>query len=111
MDDLLNNLIIELRRGTLVLIVLAFLSKDQYGYQILEKLKSEDVQVEASTLYPLLRRLEIQGLLESRWDTTESHPRKFYRLSEKGKDTLKLLKNEWQEINKEVKKVIGDKHE
>jgi DNA-binding PadR family transcriptional regulator len=111
MNDLLNSLVVELRRGTLILIVLAFLSKDQYGYQILEKLKAKDVKVEANTLYPLLRRLESQGLLESRWDTNESHPRKFYSLTEKGKDTLKLLKNEWQEINKEVKKVIGDKHE
>jgi PadR family transcriptional regulator PadR len=109
MNDLINGLIIELRRGTLVLVVLSFLIKEQYGYLILEKLKQKGVKVEANTLYPLLRRLEAQGLLESHWDTTESRPRKFYKLSEKGKEVFALLKAEWLEINKEVKKVLGDK--
>ena len=109
MNDLISGLIIELRRGTLVLVVLSFLSKEQYGYLILEILKQKGVKVEANTLYPLLRRLEVQGLLESHWDTAESRPRKFYKLSEKGKEVLKILKAEWLEINKEVKKVLGEK--
>ena len=99
---ILQNLSVELRRGTMVLIVLQELSNQQYGYSLLESLEAKGAKVEAGTLYPLLRRLESQGLLTSQWDTSEARPRKYYVLSESGKKILLALKNEWQLINQEV---------
>lgn len=98
---------IELRRGTQILIVLSQLSEKEYGYSLLEKLIAKNVNIEAGTLYPLLRRLESQGLLISEWDTTESRPRKYYMISELGEQVLKDLKNEWKEINNEVINIVG----
>lgn len=103
MENIVNNLIIELRRGTQLLFVLDALKNPQYGYSLLSELTSKGLQIEAGTLYPLLRRLEEQKLLVSNWDTTESRPRKFYELSENGLDVLKTLKNEWLKLNEEMK--------
>lgn len=101
-DQVLDNLIIELRRGTQMLFVLDALEHKQYGYSLLSELEAKKVAIEAGTLYPLLRRLDEQGLLDSEWDTTESRPRKYYVLSEKGKDTLSELKKEWVKLTKEL---------
>lgn len=101
-DQVLDNLINELRRGTQMLFVLDALEHKQYGYSLLSELESKKVAIEAGTLYPLLRRLDEQGLLDSEWDTTESRPRKYYVLSDKGKDTLSELKKEWVKLTKEL---------
>lgn len=98
---------IELRRGTQILIVLNELSEKEYGYSLLEKLVRKKVNIEAGTLYPLLRRLESQGMLESEWDTSDSRPRKYYIISEKGKKTLEELTKEWKVINKEIADILG----
>lgn len=74
----------ELRRGTIVLASLQLLRTPGYGYGLLEKLASAGFPTDANTLYPLLRRLEKQGFLESEWNTEEARPRKFYRTSEAG---------------------------
>jgi PadR family transcriptional regulator, regulatory protein PadR len=101
-QSILNNLIVELRRGTQILAVLSSLSKTQYGYSLLQTLESKNILIEAGTLYPLLRRLESQGLLRSQWDTTESRPRKYYQLSNDGMELFTTLKEEWKNIQAEI---------
>ena len=93
-DELINTLIIELKRGTLVLSVLSQLNNPEYGYSLVQKLEEKNTPIEAGTLYPLLRRLEKQKLLISQWDTSESRPRKFYVLSDMGKQVYITLKQE-----------------
>ena len=105
MEKIKENLIIELRRGTLVMMVLSICQKEEYGYVIVERLSKLGINVEASTLYPLLRRLESQKLLNSHWDTSESRPRKYYQLSDEGQVILKALKEEWQLMQQEIKKI------
>src|SRR5690606_36005948 len=80
-NEHLDKLMQELKRGTLTIGVLSQLHKPQYGYSLVALLEEKNFQVEAGTLYPLLRRLEKQGLLESKWDTNETRPRKYYMLS------------------------------
>lgn len=98
----LENLRLELRRGTLVLGVLSQLKEPQYGYSLIETLTGKGIQAEAGTLYPLLRRLESQHLLESVWETGGSKPRKYYVLTTQGKRMLDLLAIEWQELTKQM---------
>ena len=105
MDKITENLIVELRRGTLVMMVLTICQKEEYGYEIVERLSKLGIQVEASTLYPLLRRLETQSLLKSHWDTSEARPRKYYQLSEAGLTVLKALNEEWMRMQEEIKKI------
>ncbi len=108
MDQIIvQNLKNELRRGTQILSVLSLLDKNQYGYSLLQDLETKNVNIEAGTLYPLLRRLETQGILVSEWDTSESRPRKYYMLSLEGKAVFEDLKNEWQVIAKEMKDILG----
>lgn len=102
MEKILSNLTIELRRGTQILFVLDALKKKQYGYSLLAELESKHVAIEAGTLYPLLRRLDDQGLLESEWDTKESRPRKYYMLNENGAYILKALKEQWLSLTDEL---------
>ncbi|GAB3049752.1 PadR family transcriptional regulator [Virgibacillus ainsalahensis] len=94
----IDKLMQELRRGTITIGALSQLHEPQYGYSLVTTLKEKGVQVEPGTLYPLLRRLEKQGLLESKWNTNESRPRKYYLLSDTGKEVLDLLHDEWQSI-------------
>lgn len=109
MEKLLSSLIIELRRGTLTLAVLSQLRTPQYGYSLVQLLEKSSVSIEQSTLYPLLRRLEKQELVESSWDTTESRPRKYYVLSEYGIEILEQLKAEWEKSTKELQDLLkGD---
>lgn len=108
MDELIDSLIIELKRGTLVLSVLSQLHSAEYGYSLVQKLEEKNVPIEAGTLYPLLRRLEKQKLLISEWDTSESRPRKFYILSEEGKEVYARLKNEWKFISKQLEILLKE---
>lgn len=89
----------ELRRGTVVLACLLALREPGYGYGLLDALAAAGVPVEANTLYPLLRRLESQGLLISEWDTTEARPRKFYRTSPEGLVMARELQTEWDGLS------------
>jgi PadR family transcriptional regulator, regulatory protein PadR len=102
MSTLLNSLITELRRGTLTLAVLSQLRSPQYGYSLVQILEKNGILIDQSTLYPLLRRLEKQGLVTSSWDTSESRPRKYYVLSNYGNEVFQLLKNEWEKTSKEL---------
>lgn len=107
----LEKLMQELRRGTLTIAVLSQLSKPQYGYSLVTMLDEIGIPVEPGTLYPLLRRLEKQGLLDSKWDTNESRPRKYYLLSKTGEQVYDLLVTEWKEIATSLNQVIQSKGE
>lgn len=93
--DVLQPLLVEMKRGTMTMIVLTQLQKQQYGYSLLADLEEKNAGIEAGTLYPLLRRLEKQGLLISEWDTSEGRPRKYYQLSKLGCEVLQHCKEEW----------------
>jgi len=88
----------ELRRGIIVLAVLSRLSEPQYGYSLMQVLSQTGLDVEEGTLYPLLRRLEKRGLLESEWQVGESRPRRYYVISPLGKAVLAELVDEWDTI-------------
>lgn len=105
-QNILSNMIVELKRGTQILMVLSQLKKNQYGYSLLQALVDQGVLIEAGTLYPLLRRLETQGLLKSEWDTSESRPRKYYVLSDEGIEAYHLLVEEWNKIVFEMDTII-----
>jgi DNA-binding PadR family transcriptional regulator len=105
-DELLQSMITELRRGTLTLAVLGCLSVPQYGYSLLQFIESKGVRIEANTLYPLLRRLEGQGILESKWDTQQSRPRKYYALNNRGAALYERLKEEWRGMSAEMDKLL-----
>ena len=103
-----QNLITELRRGTLTMAVLGCLGKPHYGYALLQTMQEAGVAIDANTLYPLLRRLESQGLLTSTWDTTESRPRKYYTINETGKEALSILRSEWEDMRLSMIKIYGE---
>jgi DNA-binding PadR family transcriptional regulator len=88
----------ELRRGVLVLATLSQLKQARYGYALIDQLKQRGLEIDQGTLYPLLRRLEDQGMLQSEWRVEDSRPRRYYVISSTGKDLLKALANEWQEL-------------
>lgn len=99
MADPVENLVSELRRGTLVLTVMTQLDRKQYGYSLSQSLAEQGVEIDQSTLYPLLRRLEKQGLLESEWSVEGSRPRRYYVLSKMGQETLEKLTQEWYALS------------
>lgn len=91
-----EKLVQELRRGVVILAVLSRLSRPQYGYSLRQELAESGFDINEGTLYPLMRRLEEQGLLRSEWDVSESRPRRYYVLSEKGAEVLLELRAEWK---------------
>jgi len=97
--DQFENLRLELRRGCLVLAVLAQLQRERYGYTLRKSLSDCGLEIDEGTLYPLLRRLESQGLLASEWREEDKRKKRFYRLSGQGAETLQLLLAEWRVIN------------
>ncbi len=101
-DELIGSLLIELKRGTLVLSVLSQLIKPEYGYSLVQKMEEKGTTIDAGTLYPLLRRLEKQELLLSQWNTSEPRPRKFYVLSDYGKEVYIRLKSEWKCLSNQL---------
>ena len=103
---MLDSLRLELRRGCLILAVLAQLRNEHYGYTLRKALADEGLAIEESTLYPLLRRLETQGLLTSEWREEEKRNKRFYRLSVEGRLTLEKLLAEWNGINEAIGKIL-----
>jgi DNA-binding PadR family transcriptional regulator len=89
----------ELRRGTVVMACLLVLHTPEYGYQLLEDLRAAGIDVDGNTLYPLLRRLEKQGLLVSDWNTEESRPRKYYATTPSGRKLADALAAEWRQLD------------
>jgi PadR family transcriptional regulator PadR len=106
----LENLRLELRRGCLVLAVLAALRTEQYGYTLRKALADRDMEIDEGTLYPLLRRLETQGLLVSHWREEDKRNKRFYRLSPEGKKILKQLLAEWNSLNSSLDEILKESH-
>jgi PadR family transcriptional regulator, regulatory protein PadR len=104
--DVFENLRLELRRGSLVLAVLAELRSERYGYTLRKSLADHGLELDESTLYPLLRRLETQGLLLSEWREEEKRNKRFYRLSPEGVATLALLIEEWRGIGRSLEQIL-----
>ena len=104
--ELFESMRLELRRGSLVLAVLARLTEERYGYTLRQALAADGLEMEESTLYPLLRRLETQGLLHSEWREEEKRRKRFYRLSPMGAAMLAALTTEWRGINASLDKIL-----
>jgi PadR family transcriptional regulator PadR len=104
--ELFENLRLELRRGYLIVAVLAQLKSEHYGYALRKALADRGIDIDENTLYPLLRRLESQGLLVSEWREEEKRNKRFYRLAPAGKPILKQLIAEWQEINASLNRIL-----
>jgi PadR family transcriptional regulator, regulatory protein PadR len=102
-----DSLRLELRRGCLVLAVLAQLRAEHYGYTLKKELNDRGMDIDEGTLYPLLRRLETQGLLVSEWREEDKRNKRFYRLSDDGARVLEDLLTEWQQINASVETIVG----
>jgi len=105
-ENVFENLRLELRRGCLTLAVLAQLRQEHYGYTLRKELAERGLEIEESTLYPLLRRLEAQGLLVSEWREEEKRNKRFYRLSGEGQQILGQLLEEWQAINGSINRIL-----
>jgi PadR family transcriptional regulator PadR len=105
-DDLFENLRLELRRGCLSLAVLAQLRVEHYGYTLRKALTELGLEIDENTLYPLLRRLESQGLLVSEWREENKRKKRFYRLSPDGESILRQLLDEWQGINRALNRIL-----
>jgi DNA-binding PadR family transcriptional regulator len=105
-DNVRENLALELRRGAVVLAVLAALQREQYGYSLRNDLAGTGVEIDEGTLYPLLRRLESQGVLDSRWVVGDGRPRRYYVLNPSGRTLLKEMTSEWRTISKGLDRLL-----
>jgi len=107
-EEILSSLLQEMRRGTIILCVLAKLRQSAYGYNLVTELSETGMPIEANTLYPLLRRLESQGLLASHWNTTDgAKPRKYYATTDFGKEILAELISHWWQAMQNVKNIVS----
>lgn len=107
-DQLVDNLVQELRRGVISLAVLGQLQEEQYGYSAMKLLNEKGLEIDQGTLYPLLRRLESQGLLESRWRIEDARPRRYYIISDLGRMVLPRLREEWVKIIRTMEPLLID---
>lgn len=105
-DEVVSGFMQELRRGTIIIGVLSQLYEPQYGYSLVSVLEEKGIAIDPGTLYPLLRRLEKQELLESKWDTSDTRPRKYYLLSSFGKEVYEQLCLEWRKLISSVEGLI-----
>ncbi len=106
--DLLDSLLMELRRGTLVLSVLSQMGEKKYGYALVQSLEEKGISMDPNTLYPLLRRLEKQGLLASAWETGGSKPRKYYQITPYGQEIYQKLKAQWEEMVAAMERLLQE---
>ena len=106
--DPFENLRLELRRGSVVLAVLAALRREQYGYTLRKTLSDHGLEIDEGTLYPLLRRLESQGLLNSQWREEDKRRKRFYLLSAEGARVLDQLLAEWRRIDLSLEEVLKE---
>ena len=104
--DLYEGLRQELRRGSLILAVLGHLRSEHYGYTLRKALADIGIEIEEGALYPMLRRLEAQGLLTSEWREEDKRNKRFYRLSPQGSEILARLAAEWRGINASIDKIL-----
>ena len=97
----------EIRRGVIILAVLSQLEEEQYGYSLIKQLADKGLVIDQGTLYPLLRRLESQGLLQSHWRVEDARPRRYYIISPEGKSILPSLKEEWNRFVEVLGRILG----
>jgi len=105
-SEVFENLRLELRRGSLIVAVLAELRTEQYGYTLRKSLEENGIEIDEGTLYPLLRRLESQGLLASEWREQDKRTKRFYRLSAQGELILNQLLHEWKTLSSSVEAIL-----
>lgn len=105
-ENQFETLRMELRRGCLTLAVLGQLRREHYGYTLRKALAGRGLEIDESTLYPLLRRLESQGLLTSEWREEEKRNKRFYRLSSEGEGIFARLLEEWSAINAAIENIV-----
>lgn len=105
-NEIINSLTQELRRGTIVLSVLSQLNTPQYGYTLVKNMEDKGVSVDTNTLYPLLRRLEKQAILISEWETDGNKPRKYYKRTPFGDAVYKQLLEQWVEMTDCMNKLL-----
>jgi PadR family transcriptional regulator PadR len=106
--DALAKLELELRRGVVVLATLSQLRAPRYGYELRQALAERGMPIEEGTLYPLLRRLEGQGLLSSEWRVDEGPPRRFYVVSAEGRKLYRKLASSWRGLNQTMARLLGE---
>jgi DNA-binding PadR family transcriptional regulator len=107
-EALYEKLLLELRRGVLMLAVLSQLQDEQYGYSLKQSLDEQGLEINEGTLYPLLRRLESQGLLESDWQVVDdARPRRYYKMSQEGEMVFANLTQEWQALTVVMNQLLG----
>ena len=105
-DDVLEKLQLEIRRGAIVIAVLGQLRQEHYGYSLRKSLSEAGINIEEGTLYPLIRRLEKQGLLASEWREEGKRNKRFYRLSEDGEHVLASLMVDWSQLNESIRILV-----
>jgi DNA-binding PadR family transcriptional regulator len=109
-DETIEKLTLELRRGVIVLACLSQLDEPSYGYELQQRLAARGMEIEQGTLYPLLRRLEEQGLLGEEWIVESSRPRKYYRLTDAGKRARAELRDNWNEMSAVLDALLTSEH-
>ncbi len=102
----IENLILEMRRGVIVLAVLSQCNREQYGYSLMKLLSEKGLEIDQGTLYPLLRRLETQGLLSSSWRLEDARPRRYYMISKEGREILPKMVEEWESMVRMMRHVL-----
>ena len=107
-QDPLETLTLELRRGAIVLAVLAQLQREHYGYSLRKALSERGLEIDEGTLYPLVRRLEKQGLLFSEWREEAKRRKRFYTISPAGRDVLHRLLDEWRRMNASIATMLAE---
>jgi PadR family transcriptional regulator PadR len=108
-EEIVDKLRMELRRGALPLAVLAQLREEHYGYSLRKQLNARGLDIDEGTLYPLIRRLEKQGLLVSEWRFDDKRKKRHYRISELGGEVMALLVDEWRALNASVDSILEAK--
>ncbi|MBU2863528.1 helix-turn-helix transcriptional regulator [Reinekea forsetii] len=108
-QEVLEKMRLELRRGVIVLAVLGQLREEHYGYSLRKSLEVKGLAMDEGTLYPLVRRLQKQGLLDSEWRVESNRKKRFYRLNALGLDVLTALSDEWQAMNTTIHRILDKK--
>lgn len=106
MEDLLEKLLPDMRRGVVQMAILSLLREKSYGYALCKRLAEQGFPTEEGTLYPILRRFEDQGLIHSTWNTDGPRPRKYYQTTRRGLALLEEMEGEWKEIAGSVEKLL-----
>ena len=108
-SEIVDKIKLEFRRGALPLAVLAQLREEHYGYSLRKELNAQGLEIDEGTLYPLIRRLEKQGLLSSEWRTDDARKKRYYRLSPLGEEVLVSLLVEWRSLNECIDRIVQEK--